>query len=465
MSLPTVQLVWFRRDLRVHDHAALIAAAAKGLPTLAIVIEDEASSGLPGSSSEGWWHRSLQHLQASLDTLNIPLLYLPFSFEKALALLKEHVKIQAVFFHRYEEPKAVIQDNKHVQHLNTLGIAHHSFASNLLFSPGEIVKKDHTPYLIFTAFYKRCMELLEIVPPLDVPKKMPPIKLPGALRGFTHLNPSEKVSWESHWHIGEKSARAQLKSFLTQKLKSYEHNRNFPALPGTSGMSAPLHFGEITPRFIFYEARSLPDTDCFFKEIVWREFAYHTLHFFPELSEKSLYEKMLHFPYRHDKTELTAWQQGLTGYPIVDAGMRQLLQQGTIHNRVRMIVGSFLTKDLLLPWQEGAGWFLQHLVDADLASNSLNWQWVAGSGIDPQPFFRIFHPVLQGKKFDPEGAYVRQFVPELSALPNKWIHSPWEAPGDVLQKSGVVLGHTYPLPIVDHTFARKRALDAYRRKD
>lgn len=465
MSLPTVQLVWFRRDLRVHDHAALTAAAAQGLPTLAIVIEDKASSGLRRSSSEGWWHRSLHHLQASLDALNIPLLYLPFSFEKAVAFLRQHVKINAVFFHRYEEPSFAIQDNKHVQHLTTLGISCHPFPANLLFSPGEIVKKDHTPYLIFTAFYKRCMELLEICPPLDVPKKFTQTKLPSALRGLNTLKPCEKVSWETHWRIGENNTRAQLKDFLAQKLKAYEHARNFPALPATSGMSAPLHFGEITPRSIFYEARHLPDTDCFFKEIIWREFAYHTLHFFPELSEKSLYEKMLHFPYRHDKLQLAAWQQGLTGYPIVDAGMRQLLKQGTIHNRVRMIVGSFLTKDLLLPWQEGAHWFLQHLVDADLASNSLNWQWVAGSGIDPQPFFRIFHPVLQGKKFDPEGTYVRQFVPELSMLPDKWIHSPWEAPESVLHQSNVVLGHTYPLPIVDHAFARKRALDAYRRKD
>lgn len=464
-SHPAIQIVWFRRDLRLSDHAALTAAAESGLPVLALVIEDSSETQdewAPGPISKGWWQRSLQHLQFSLTTLGVPLLYIPKTLEKALHLLQDHFEITQLSCHRYEEPHLVKQDAEHVKTLEHLNVPYQFFPSNLLFSPGEILKSDKTPYLIFTAFWKRCLELLEFSAPLPTPSNLIGAHLPEALRHYTNVPKPSKTSWESFWKIGEENTHQTLAQFLTHRLSNYEFARNFPSLPATSRMSAPLHFGEITPRQIFYAGRNLSQTDCFFKEIGWREFAYHTLHFFPELSQQSLYKNMVNFPYRKDPIQLQAWQEGLTGYPIVDAGMRELTSRGTMHNRVRMIVGSFLTKDLLLPWQEGARWFWQHLVDADLAANSLNWQWVAGSGIDPQPFFRIFHPVLQGKKFDPEGHYIRTFIPELENLPNEWIHTPWQADESTLSKAGLKLGQNYPYPIVDHAFARTRALEAYR---
>lgn len=464
-SHPAVQVVWFRRDLRLSDHAALTAAAESGLPILALIIDDPADANdewAAGSSSKGWWQRSLQHLQTSLTALSIPLLYIPTPLEKALHLLGAHFEIAHVFCHRYEEPHLVKKDANDAKILKQLNIPCTFFPSNLLFSPGEILKSDKTPYLIFTAFWKRCLELLAFSAPLPIPSNLIGARLPELLRHYTHLPKPAKVEWEKFWQTGEENTHQNLAQFLTNRLSNYEFARNFPSLPATSRMSAPLHFGEITPRQIFYAARNLSQTDCFFKEVGWREFAYHTLHFFPELTWQSLYKNMVNFPYRKDPAQLKAWQKGLTGYPIVDAGMRELLSRGTMHNRVRMIVGSFLTKDLLLPWQEGAKWFWQYLVDADLAANSMNWQWVAGSGVDPQPFFRIFHPVLQGKKFDPEGHYIRTFIPELSNLPSDCIHTPWQADESVLSKAKITLGKDYPYPIVDHAFARTRALEAYR---
>lgn len=467
--LPTVQIIWFRRDLRLNDHFALSAAAANPFPTLALVLDEEADDAhhsqyfyKQGSASKGWWQRSLHALQASLLKLHIPLLYFPFPLKTALTHLQNHLHLAALFCHRYEEPHLAARDQSDATLLQHLGIPHQFFSSHLLFSPGEIITTTNKPYLIFTSFWKRCLQLLEFNPPLPVPTHLIGASLPQALHSYMTLPKPCKTSWEFYWKIGEENTHHALDRFLTQQLATYEQARNFPALSATSHMSAPLHFGEITPRYIFYAARNLLNTDAFFKEIGWREFAYHMLHFFPQLPFQSLDKKMIHFPYRNDQAQLKAWQEGRTGYPIVDAGMRELTSRGTMHNRVRMIVSSFLTKDLLLPWQEGASWFWEHLVDADLASNSLNWQWVAGSGINPQPFFRIFNPVLQGKTFDPEGHYIRTFVPELAALPNKWIHTPWQANPSLLKSTGLELGRHYPFPLVDHILARTRALSAYR---
>ena len=238
---------------------------------------------------------------------------------------------------------------------------------------------------------------------------------------------------------------------------------------GTSRLSPHLHFGEIGPREIWHATRraalasgrhsSWRDSQ-FLTEIGWREFAYHLLFHFPKTPEEPLRANYARFPWRSDGAALRAWQRGATGYPIVDAGMRELWRTGWMHNRVRMIVGSFLVKDLLLPWTEGARWFWDTLVDADLASNTLGWQWVAGCGADAAPFFRIFNPTTQGTKFDPAGDYVRRWVPEIAALPNEWLHRPWDAPSEVLEAAGVTLGRSYPRPWVDHAVARKAALAA-----
>ncbi|MEX2643612.1 MAG: FAD-binding domain-containing protein, partial [Acetobacterales bacterium] len=270
----------------------------------------------------------------------------------------------------------------------------------------------------------------------------------------------------------EAAARARLEDFLENRVATYKRDRDRPGIDGTSGLSPHLHWGEISPRTAWHATRQAmshaapaADTggDTFLRELLWREFSYHLLYHHPGLPETALREQFRDFPWANDPEGLLAWQAGRTGYPIVDAGMRQLWHCGWMHNRVRMISASFLIKDLLLPWQEGERWFWDTLVDADLANNSASWQWVAGCGADAAPYFRIFNPVLQGRKFDPDGAYVRQWVPELARLPDKHLHAPWEAPDRVLEDAGVTLGDSYPRPVVDHGAARKRALDAFER--
>jgi deoxyribodipyrimidine photo-lyase len=271
---------------------------------------------------------------------------------------------------------------------------------------------------------------------------------------------------------GEKGAVAMLARFLDEGIAGYPENRDRPDLPGTSRLSPHLHFGEISSRQVWHAvtARTVSDpsrgvergAQAFLRQLGWREFAHHLLHHFPETPEQPLREEFAAFPWRYDGKALSAWQRGETGYPIVDAGMRELLGTGWMHNRVRMIVASFLVKDLLLPWQEGAKWFLGTLFDADLANNTLGWQWVAGCGADAAPFFRVFNPMGQGRRYDPQGDYVRKWVPELADLPSKWIQCPWQAPEDVLSDAGVTLGKTYPRPMIDHAAARERALKAWR---
>jgi deoxyribodipyrimidine photo-lyase len=263
-----------------------------------------------------------------------------------------------------------------------------------------------------------------------------------------------------------------LARFLGEALSGYPKNRDRPDLPGTSRLSPHLHFGEISPRQVWHavSARTVSDpsrgvergAEAFLRQLGWREFAHHLLHHFPETVTHPLRVEFASFPWRYDEKALAVWQRGETGYPIVDAGMRELLGTGWMHNRVRMIVASFLVKDLLLPWQGGAGWFLETLFDADLANNTLGWQWVAGCGADAAPFFRVFNPVGQGRRYDPKGDYVKRWVPELAALPTKWIHCPWQAPGEVLSDAGVTLGKTYPQPMVDHAAARERAIKAWK---
>ena len=276
---------------------------------------------------------------------------------------------------------------------------------------------------------------------------------------------------QATWIPGEAGAQARLETLVAGPLKAYHDLRNLPDKPGTSMLSPHLRFGEISPRQVWHrvqialqqgEIPSGTDSVTFLNEIGWREFAYHLLYHFPQTVDTPLNPAFEAFPWRHDPTGLKAWQKGLTGYPIVDAGMRQLWHTGWMHNRVRMIVASFLTKDLILPWQQGANWFWDTLVDADLASNTLGWQWAAGSGADAAPYFRIFNPITQGEKFDPDGHYVRRWVPELAAMPAKWIHKPWEAPAEVLSSARVRLGENYPGPMVDHAQARLAALAAYK---
>jgi deoxyribodipyrimidine photo-lyase len=319
---------------------------------------------------------------------------------------------------------------------------------------------------VFTPFWRACRAL----PPPDTPRPAPgKISKPRTWPASIPLDDLEllpTIGWDAGlaaaWSPGEAGARQRLREFVAHGLTYYHEERNRPDHAGSSRLSPHLHFGEISPRQIRHAVARKRSTgaETFLTEIGWREFAQHVLYHFPHTADAPLRVPFRRFPWNSDRRALRAWQRGRTGYPIVDAGMRELWTTGWMHNRVRMIAGSFLTKDLLISWREGARWFWDTLVDADLASNTLGWQWVSGCGADAAPYFRIFNPVTQGEKFDPQGVYVRRWVPELARLPDRWIHRPWSAPVDVLGAAGVRLGRDYPRPMVDHDQARRAALAA-----
>ncbi|MDB6036406.1 MAG: phrB, partial [Verrucomicrobiales bacterium] len=332
------------------------------------------------------------------------------------------------------------------------------------------------PFQVFTPYWKRCLAEPEPTEPLPAPIKLPiPTNWPDSIL-LDDLKLDPKTKWaeglRTAWQPGETGAKANLKRFLTEEFSDYSKRRNRPDIAGTSRLSPHLHFGEISPRQIWHAVRNAKPSNSdegawrssqFITELGWREFAHHLLFHFPQTPAEPLRTNFKHFPWREDAAWLSAWQKGQTGYPIVDAGMRELWATGWMHNRVRMIVASFLVKDLLIAWQAGARWFWDTLVDADLAQNTLGWQWSAGCGADAAPYFRIFNPVLQGEKFDPNGGYVRQWCPELGRLNDRWLHRPWEAPSQILAQAGIDLGGNYPKPIVSHSIAREVALDAYTR--
>ncbi len=350
------------------------------------------------------------------------------------------------------------------------GVEAKSFNSGLLFEPWEIENQQGGPYKVFTPFWKACMKRPEPAEPVTVPARLAaPTSWPESedLDNFALL---PDINWDEEirrfWQPGETGALQRLEEFLGEGVQNYAGDRDIPAKDATSRLSAHLHFGELSPRTVWHETRHAPGPmgkgrEAFLREVGWREFGYHLLYHFPHTPGAPLRDEFKEFPWQHNDEMREAWQRGRTGYPIVDAGMRQLWRTGWMHNRVRMIVASFLVKDLRIAWQEGARWFWDTLVDADLANNTLGWQWAAGCGADAAPYFRVFNPALQAERFDPDGAYVRQWLPELDALPAKWIHKPGKAPDDVLEKAGVRLGETYPEPIVDHAKARERALAAF----
>ena len=475
-AVPTT-VVWFRNDLRLGDHPALTAAAERGdvVPTF-VWAPDEEEPWAPGGAHRWWLHESLGALDASLREHGSRLVLRQGpSLDELLAVCRAGGADRVVWQTRYA-PTLRRRDEAVRAGLEEAGVEVRQFAGRILHDPEQIRTGSGGPYRVFGPFWRKAKAALDPGDPLPTPDLggAAPETWPESVdRDALGLTPEAQdgVDWagamRDEWAPGEAGAQARLHAFLGGPILDYSERRDFPAGGGSSKLSPHLHWGEVSPRQVWAEANGWVSNgatreaaDGFLFEVGWREFSYHVLHHFPHMPDEPLKEKYRKMPWASDPDALRAWERGRTGYPIVDAAMRELWALGWMHNRMRMVTASFLTKDLLVPWQDGERWFWDTLCGGDLANNAMGWQWAAGSGADAQPFFRIFNPISQSKRYDPDGAYVRRWVPELAGLPTKHLHAPWDAPPEVLDEAGVVLGETYPEPIVDHAEARDRALTA-----
>ncbi len=464
-------LVWFRRDLRLADNSALHGAIASGRPVIPVVIlEDDAPVRAPGAAARWWLDKSLKALAADLKTRGSRLILRRGEPREVLSALVEQTGAATVLWNRTYEPPLDARDQAIGEALTKADVAACACEGKLLLEPGGVRTKTGGAYGVFTPFWRTARAQVSSERPHPAPKS---IKPPA------HWPSSEALaSWKLHpagpdwsagfdWTPGEAGAKALLESFLNDKLQTYPADRDRPAVDGSSRLSPHLAAGEITPRQVYcaVQARLAAhglehQAEKFLTELGWREFDYGLLEQTPALARDPFKTSLSGLKWRRSEADLEAWRRGRTGYPIVDAGMRQLWTLGWMHNRVRLITASFLVKHLLIDWRDGEAWFWDCLVDCDPANNPANWQWIAGTGADAQPFFRIFNPMTQGEKFDPAGDYVRRWVPELARADRRWIHAPWTASDEALAEAGVTLGETYPKPIVAHETARTRALDA-----
>ena len=474
-TLPCI--VWFRDDLRLSDHPALHAAASTGRPVICVYVFDEprgSADARPLGGAARWWlAQSLRALQKRLNGLGLPLVLRQGPAAKIIAEMARTTGAAAVFWNEIAQAPQQATAGEVAAALRDIGVTSQSFPGDLLAAPADIRNKQGRGLRVFTPFWRRVQALG------DPPRPLP---APGTLRPGPNLASDTLESWRLEparpdwagglrdtWTQGELAAQQRLEGFVRSGVAGYASRRDRPDHDGTSRLSPHLRFGEISPRQVWHAARFAMaerpalsgDIDKFLSELGWREFCRHLLFDVPDLSTRNLQPSFDTFPWNDDDGALIAWQRGQTGYPLVDAGMRELWHCGVMHNRVRMVVASFLVKHLLIDWREGEKWFWDTLVDADPASNPANWQWVAGSGADAAPYFRVFNPILQGEKFDPDGVYVRRWVRELAQLPAKLIHRPWSTSPIELKSAGIDLGGTYPEPIVDHGWGRERALKAY----
>jgi deoxyribodipyrimidine photo-lyase len=445
-----------RRDLRVEANKALVEAQKTKDKVLPLYVYE---NKVEGSASDYWLHHALLDLKDSYRKKGLDLLILKGSREKVVKdLIKSH-NVDAIYTNYVFEPKVFKEDEILFKTLNNMGVEVHLYNENYLIDPREVMNKTEKPYSVYTPFYNAAMKVYrheKVQHAHDFisytfPKGLEVEDL-QLTKGFDWMRKLEK-----HWDPTRKGAKNLIHYFRSCAI-NYKTDRDYPAIDGTSKLSPYLHFGQVSPRELYEE---FSETEFFVRELAWREFANYFLFHFPEIEHDNWNKKFNKFQWAHSKENLNLWKKGLTGYPIVDAGMRQLWQTGWMHNRIRMVVGSFLTKDLLIDWRDGAKHFMETLVDADLASNSMNWQWVSGSGPDAAPYFRIFNPILQSEKFDKNGDYIRKFVPELKKLNSKWIHAPWLAPPEVLKALNITLGKDYPYPLVDHSEARDKALSIF----
>jgi len=464
---PRPALVWFRNDLRLSDNPALSAAAKSGAPIVGLYILEEVSGLRRMGAAWRWWLAgSLRTLSEKLAEQGVSLMLRSGDPRQVMSEVVRDLNVTAVYWsRRYTASEAKI-DNEIEQALLADDRAVETFSANLINEPWSIESKTGGPIRVFTPYYKATQSLGSPRATLGNPPKLTPsVGLQCEQLLDWKLEPSAPdwaTDMNASWVRGEDGAKQRLKDFIADSFSGYAEHRDRPDIDGTSRLSPYLAHGEISPQQII---ETLPlhgkDTDKYLAELGWREFSYHLLYHYPDLRQQNFQQRFDVFPWRADHQALARWQRGLTGYPIVDAGMRQLWRTGWMHNRVRMVCASFLIKHLLIDWRHGEEWFWDTLVDADHANNAASWQWVAGSGADAAPYFRIFNPVLQGEKFDPDGSYVRNWIPEIGRLPNEFIHKPWAASPLELSAAGITLGKTYPTPIVDHQEARERALKAF----
>lgn len=466
-------LYWLRQDLRLSDNPALLWAARCG-DVLPVYIYDDTLIRQPGAASKCWLHKSLTELDKKMaGRLRI----IKGDPCVIISQIMAETLIRRVTWNRIYEPEIIARDSAIKKSLQDDGIEVKSFNSNYLWQPTEVAKKDGTPYKVFTPYYRRgCLSAAAPRYPLSSPENLnfASCKLTGDIQ-VEQLGLLPDIAWDkpmmATWQPGEEGAKSVLHDFLQSRILDYKDDRNLPSVVGTSRLSPYLHFGEISPNQVWYAVIDAcaglgvtveqSGVDCYLSELGWREFSAYLLYHFPDIPSQNFNAKFDRFPWHNDTEALNRWQTGNTGIPIVDAGMRELYATGYMHNRVRMIVGSFLVKNLLIDWREGEKWFWDCLLDADLASNVASWQWVAGSGADAAPYFRIFNPVTQGQRFDPKGNYVRKWCPELTKLPDKIIHNWWEAKPDILAAVNFIPDHTYPNPIIELKPSRQRALDAF----
>jgi len=446
----TATLLWLRQDLRLADHPALHAAVERGAPVIPVFLwcPEEEGAWTPGAASRWWLHHSLDALRSDYAKRGATLIIR--RVDDSLAALRELIRetgADAVYWSRRYEPRVVERDRRIKDSLRADGLEVRSFNAALLTEPWDVQNLSGKPFQVFTPYWRKVSATLELPAPLPIPRRIAaPARHPDSI-GLDELQLLPEIRWDAGmartWTPGERGAARRLDHFLDGPVKDYSETRNLPADVGTSRLSPHLHFGEISPRQIWHAAPRWRGSQ-FMAEIGWREFAHHLLYHFPHTTDAPLRADFTRFPWREDARELRAWQRGETGIPLVDAGMRELWETGWMHNRVRMVVASFLVKNLRMHWLHGARWFWDTLVDADLASNTLGWQWAAGCGADAAPYFRVFNPQSQAEKFDPQGEYIRRWIPELSG------------------KTGAAGRGPYPAPMVDLKASREAALAAFK---